>query len=71
MTTKTISIKKEVYDILISMKRMNESFSDLFLRLAEKEKPMTIIKDIIGTMDLGDTDTLIQEIHNRCEDWRG
>ena len=71
MATKTISIKKDVYDLLISIKRNNESFSDLLLRLAQKENPLTILRKISGTFDLGDTDQLIKEIYDRREEWRG
>ena len=70
MATKTISIKEDVYNLLAGMKRENESFSDLLLRLAEKDKPISIIKNMAGTMDLGDPQSLIKQIRKRREDWR-
>jgi predicted CopG family antitoxin len=70
MATKTISIKEDVYNFLIGIKRENESFSDLLLRLAQRENPLTIIKNMVGTMDLGDIDALIQQIRKRREDWK-
>ncbi len=39
MGTKTISIREEVYDLLKSIKRENESFSDVIGKLAKKKKP--------------------------------
>lgn len=38
MSTRTISIKEEVYDVLKSLKRENESFSDVIGKLAKKRK---------------------------------
>jgi len=38
MATKTISIREEVYDVLKSLKRENESFSDVIAKLAKKRK---------------------------------
>ena len=38
MTSKNISITKDVYDKLMKIKRENESFSELFLRLINIQK---------------------------------
>lgn len=38
MATKTISIREEVYDVLKSLKRENESFSDVIGKLTKKRK---------------------------------
>ncbi len=38
MATKTISIREEVYNLLKSFKRENESFSDVIGKLAKKRK---------------------------------
>ena len=65
MASKTISIKKDVYDGLIRIKRQNESFSDLLQRLAAKENPLAILKNIAGSLDLGDSDELITEIRKK------
>ncbi len=39
MTHKTINVSEEVYLNLFVLKKRNESFSDLFLRLTKREKP--------------------------------
>jgi len=38
MTSKNISITEDVYNRLLKIKRENESFSDLFLRLLKIQK---------------------------------
>lgn len=40
MATKTITVTKEAYEILKSMKSKNESFSETILRIA-KRKPLS------------------------------
>ncbi len=70
MTTKTISIKEDVYDLLKSIKRKNESFSDLLKRLTIKQNSFKILEKIAGTMDLGNTNELIDDIRKKRENWR-
>lgn len=48
MSTKTISIREEVYDILASLKKENESFSDVIWKLTKKRKPN--LRDYFGVM---------------------
>lgn len=47
MATKNITVKKETYRRLKSLKREGESFSDLFDRLTAQERAMT---EVAGTM---------------------
>lgn len=70
MTTKTISIKEDVYDLLKSIKRKDESFSDLLKRLTIKQNSFKILEKIAGTMDLGNTNELIDDIRKKRENWR-
>ncbi len=46
--TKTISIREEVYDILMSLKKENESFSDVIYKLTKKRKPN--LRDYFGVL---------------------
>jgi len=71
MATKTISIKEEVYNKLLAMKRDNESFSDFLNRLAESQKSDNLLKQLQGSIDIEDSQELIDEIKLRREDWRG
>jgi predicted CopG family antitoxin len=70
MVSKTITIKKEVYDLLIGLKREDESFSDLLERLAKMVSPRDLLEEMSGSMDLGNTDDLLNEIRMKREDWR-
>lgn len=48
MATKTISIREDVYDILASLKKENESFSDVIWKLTKKRKPN--LRDYFGIL---------------------
>jgi predicted CopG family antitoxin len=50
MTSKNISITEDVYKKLIKIKKENESFSELFLRLLKIQK--TKIEESFGTWKL-------------------
>ena len=65
MTVKTLTIRKEVYDELVKLKRRGESFSDLLLRLIRNARRITILEGIAGTVDWGDKDKIINEIYSR------
>lgn len=40
MTTKTITVTEDAYDFIKRLKTEEESFSDLFLRLAKEKNPL-------------------------------
>lgn len=71
MATKNISIKEDVYNKLTSLKRKGESFSDLLERLAQQADSIELLYQMEGTIEFGDTKSLIKEIQNRRKDWRG
>jgi len=50
MAVKTITIKEDAYNVLSSMKKPDESFSDVILRIGS-EKPCTA-KDLFGKLKL-------------------
>ncbi len=62
MATKTISIREDVYDILASLKKENESFSDVIWKLTRKRKPN--LRDYFGVMKDSKT---IKEIKDDCD----
>ncbi len=62
MATKTISIREEVYDILATLKKENESFSDVIWKLTKKRKPN--LRDYFG--GLSDSKAMI-DIKEDCK----
>ncbi len=63
--TKTLTIRDEVYERLIKIKRENESFSDLFMRLSEEENALMLLERLRGSIDLPEADELIEEIYEK------
>ncbi len=53
MTVKTLTIKEEVYNILKKLKKEDESFSDLLLRLAKQINGQNLEK-FLGAWDIQD-----------------
>ncbi len=62
MGTKTISIREEVYDILKSLKRENESFSDVIEKLAKRRK-----SDLMEYFGVLKDSNLMNEIKEDCK----
>ncbi|MFO8020226.1 MAG: antitoxin VapB family protein [Promethearchaeia archaeon] len=54
MASKNISIKEDVYKKLLKIKRENESFSDLLLRLLKNQK--TSLEKSFGAWDLSENE---------------
>ncbi len=63
--TKTLTIRDEVYERLIKIKRENESFSDLFMRLSEEENTLMMLERLRGSIDLPEADEIIEEIYEK------
>ena len=60
---KTITIKNEVYNKLVEIKRENESFSDLFERLAECQDSRQLLLKLKGTVDFTNKEQMLSEIY--------
>lgn len=63
LMVKTITIRDEVYNKLAELKRENESFSDLFERLAERQDSRQLLVRLRGTVDFSDKDRMLSEIY--------
>jgi len=60
--TKTITIRDEVYRKLLTVKRENESFSELFERLAEGVSPIETLTKLRGCVEFKDKEKMLSEI---------
>ena len=60
--TKTLTIRDEVYNKLTSIKKENESFSELFERLIEGTNSIEALKSLRGTVEFRDKKTMLTEI---------
>jgi predicted CopG family antitoxin len=65
---KTLTIKEDVYKKLLSMKREDESFSDLFERLLKRD--IAVLKSLRGSIEFKDKKKMIEEIYKKREEKR-
>jgi len=66
MVVKTITIKQDAYDILSSMKRPDESFSDLIMRVGGDRK--VTAKELFGR--LNDSGSELKKMRLRLKEQR-
>ncbi len=67
---KTITIRDEVYRKLLAIKREDESFSDLFERLAEGGDPRETLRRLRGCIEFTDKEGMLSEIYGAREERR-
>jgi len=60
---KTITIRDEVYKKLLSVKGKDESFSELFERLAEGISPVETLTKLRGCVEFVDKEKMLSEIY--------
>lgn len=65
MPFKTLTIKKEVYDELLKLKRKDESFSELLMRLIRRNRNIDTLHKLAGTVDWVNKEELLKEIFKR------
>lgn len=65
MPFKTLTIKKEVYDELLKLKRRDESFSELLIRLVRRARNVDTLYRLAGSVDWVDKEGLLKEIYRR------
>ena len=61
MTAKTITIREDVYRMLLSLKGTNESFSNFFERLVKSRSNIDKLKELRGTVEFRNKEMLLKE----------
>jgi predicted CopG family antitoxin len=62
---KTITIRDDVYKKLLTVKKKDESFSELFERLAEERNPTETLSRLRATVEFTDKEKMLSEINAR------
>lgn len=65
MTTKTITIREDIYKMLISIKGANESFSNFFERLVKSRKNIDKLKELRGSFEFGNKEAFLKELSEK------
>jgi len=70
MTTKTITIREDIYKMLLSIKGANESFSNFFERLVISRKNIDKLKELRGSVEFSNKEALLEEISEKRREIR-
>ena len=61
---KTITIREEVYRKLLTVKKKDESFSELFDRLAESKDPLETLSKLRASVEFKKKKEMLSEIYS-------
>ncbi|MGA2309190.1 MAG: antitoxin VapB family protein [Candidatus Bathyarchaeia archaeon] len=61
---KTITIREEVYRKLLTIKKKDESFSELFDRLAENKDPLETLSKLRASVEFRKKKEMLSEIYS-------
>jgi predicted CopG family antitoxin len=70
MTAKTITIREDVYKMLLSLKGTNESFSNFFERLVKSRSNIDKLKELRGTVEFRNKEALLKELLEKRKETR-
>ncbi len=70
MSAKTITIREDVYKMLLSLKGANESFSNFFERLVKSHNDIEIIEELRGTIKFKNKEALLAELYEKRKEVR-
>ncbi len=70
MAAKTITIREDVYKMLLSIKGANESFSNFFERLVKSRSNIDKLKELRGTVEFRNKEVLLKELLEKRKETR-
>ncbi len=70
MTAKTITVREDIYKMLLSLKGTNESFSNFFERLVKSRSNIDKLKELRGTVEFMNKEALFKELLEKREEIR-
>ena len=70
MTSKTITIREDIYRMLLSIKGANESFSNFFERLVKSRRNIDKLKELRGSVEFKNKETLLKELSDKRKEQR-
>jgi predicted CopG family antitoxin len=70
MTSKTITIREDIYKMLLGVKRKNESFSNLFERLVKSKSGLDVLKELRAEFEFENKDALLKELYEKRRERR-
>ena len=68
MSFKTLTLKKSGYEKLLGMKKQNESFSDLFERLSNKN--IETLKKVRGSIEFKNKAAFLKDLYKKRKEKR-
>ncbi len=70
MAAKTITIREDIYKMLLSLKGTNESFSNFFERLVKSRSNIDKLKELRGTVKFRNKEVLLKELLEKRKETR-
>lgn len=70
MVTKTITIREEIYNMLLSVKGANESFSNFFERLVKSRSNIDKLRELRGTVKFRNKEDFLKELLEKRKERR-
>lgn len=70
MTTKTLTIREDIYRMLLSIKGTNESFSNFFERLVKSRRNIDKLKELRSSIEFKNKEALLKELSDKRKELR-